>query len=235
MSKKIIRLTESELKRYIQKIISEQPTGDFTTIGRFGTSDAKTLEKRGFTVKGGVATLKSKNVVVKPSKKGWAVYQGGTLKFDLPHDDCDVQLDKLIGYNSLKSGLNEQGGSIPDSALERNINGDTTTAPIQKSKPQPKPHPFGLLIANLKYQLTQSGLKPNGNNTYVGKVGKNNVSVVFSNKGITASKKPVVPPSFTDDKGNTHGMGLLAQPLVMTYDKIDAMTIKKQLFDYFNR
>jgi len=104
-NKKVVRLTESELKRYIQKIISEQPTGDFTTIGRFGTSDAKTLEKRGFTVKGGVATLKSKNVVVKPSKKGWAVYQGGTLKFDLPHDDCDVQLDKLIGYNSLKSGL----------------------------------------------------------------------------------------------------------------------------------
>lgn len=107
MSKKVIRLTESELKRYIQKIISEQsktPTGDMTTIGRFGTSDAKTLGKRGFEVNGGVATLKSKNVVVKPSKKGWAVYQGGTLKFDLPHDDCDVQLDKLIGYNSLQGG-----------------------------------------------------------------------------------------------------------------------------------
>lgn len=111
MSKKIIRLTESELKQYIQKIISEQskkPTGDMTTIGRFGISDAKTLGKRGFVVNGGVATLKSKNVVVKPSQKGWAVYQGGTLKFDLPHDDCDVQLDKLIGYNSLQGGLNEQ-------------------------------------------------------------------------------------------------------------------------------
>jgi hypothetical protein len=89
-------------------------TGDFTTIGRFGSSDAKTLEKRGFTVKGGEAVLKSKNVVVKPSKKGWAVYQGGTLKFDLPHDDCDVQLDKLIGYNSLQGGLNEQSSSKND-------------------------------------------------------------------------------------------------------------------------
>jgi len=107
MSKKIIRLTESELKNYIQNIISEQvknSTSDMTTIGRFGTSDAKILGKRGFTVKGGVATLNSKNVVVKPSQKGWAVYQGGTLKFDLPHDDCDVQLDKLIGYNSLQGG-----------------------------------------------------------------------------------------------------------------------------------
>jgi hypothetical protein len=232
MSKKVIRLTESELKRYIQKIISEQSTGDFTTIGRFGTSDSKGLVKRGFIVKGGVATLKSKNVVVKPSKKGWAVYQGGTLKFDLPHDDCDVQLDKLIGYNSLQGRfINEQGGPIPDSSFETNINGDTTTAPVQKSKPQPKPHPFGLLISNLKYQLAQSGLKHSGNNTFVGKVGRNNVSVVLSNKGITASKKPVVPPSITDDKG----MGLLSQPLVMDYKMINATTFKKQLFDYFNK
>ena len=94
----------------------KQPTGDFTTIGRFGSSDAKHFEKRGFTVKGGVAILNNPNpklvVTVKPSQKGWAVYQGGVLKFDLPHDDCDVQLDKLIGYNSLhggyKTGLKEQ-------------------------------------------------------------------------------------------------------------------------------
>lgn len=119
MSKKIIRLTESELKNYIHKVVSEQvktPTGDFTTIGRFGTYDAKTLKERGFTVKGGVAILNHPNpklvVTVKPSQKGWAAYQGGVLKFDLPHDDCDVQLDKLIGYNSLhggyKTGLKEQ-------------------------------------------------------------------------------------------------------------------------------
>ena len=110
MSKKIIRLTESELKNYIRKVISEQgsipgykPTGDFTTIGRFGASDAEILKVRGFTVKGGVAILNNPNpklvVTVKPSQKGWAAYQGGVLKFDLPHDDCDVQLDKLIGYN----------------------------------------------------------------------------------------------------------------------------------------
>lgn len=125
MSKKTIRLTESELKRYIRKVVSEQvkqPTGDFTTIGRFGTYDAKTLKERGFTVKGGVAILNHPHpklvVTVKPSQKGWAAYQGGVLKFDLPHDDCDVQLDKLIGYNSLqggyKIGINEQstnGGS----------------------------------------------------------------------------------------------------------------------------
>ena len=94
----------------------KQPTGDFTTIGRFGTSDAKHFEKRGFTVKGGVAILKHPNpklvITVKPSQKGWAAYQGGVLKFDLPHDDCDVELDKLIRINSLqggnKIGINEQ-------------------------------------------------------------------------------------------------------------------------------
>ncbi len=107
-------LTESERKEIMEmhqskgykQPLNEQmkPTGDFTTVGRFGSSDAKELQKRGFVVKGGEATLKSKNVVVKASKKGWAVYQGGVLKFDLPHDDCDVELDKLIGYNSLRGG-----------------------------------------------------------------------------------------------------------------------------------
>ena len=111
MSKKIIRLTESELKNYIRKVISEQvkqPTGDMTTIGRFGSFDAGRLKERGFTVKGGVAILNHPHpklvVTVKPSQKGWAAYQGGVLKFDLPHDDCDVELDKLIGYNSLQGG-----------------------------------------------------------------------------------------------------------------------------------
>lgn len=129
MSKKTIRLTESQLKEYISKVVSEQvkpPTGDFTTIGRFGTSDAKTLKERGFTVKGGVAILNHPNpklvVTVKPSQKGWAAYQGGVLKFDLPHDDCDVQLDKLIGYNSLhggyKTGLKEQGSMNEQQKLQ---------------------------------------------------------------------------------------------------------------------
>ena len=94
----------------------KQPTGDFTTIGRFGSFDAGRLKERGFIVKGGVATLNHPHpklvVTVKPSKKGWAAYQGGVLKFDLPHDDCDVELDKLIGYNSLQGGykkpMNEQ-------------------------------------------------------------------------------------------------------------------------------
>jgi hypothetical protein len=122
MSKKTIRLTESDLKQYISKVISEQgyipgdkPNGNMTTIDRFGSFDAKTLKERGFIVKGGVATLNHPHpklvVTVKPSQKGWAAYQGGVLKFDLPHDDCDVQLDKLIGYNSLhggyKTGLKE--------------------------------------------------------------------------------------------------------------------------------
>ena len=128
--KKVIRLTESDLKKYISNVVSEQvkqPTGDFTTIGRFGTSDAKTLKERGFTVKGGVAILNHPHpklvVTVKPSQKGWAVYQGGVLKFDLPHDDCDVQLDKLIGYNSLhggyKTGLKEQDDT---SFLDNKVN-----------------------------------------------------------------------------------------------------------------
>jgi len=123
MSKKIIRLTESELKNYIRKVISEQgyipgdkPNGNMTTIDRFGSFDAGRLKERGFTVKGGVAILNHPHpklvVTVKPSQKGWAAYQGGVLKFDLPHDDCDVQLDKLIGYNSLgriyKTGVKEQ-------------------------------------------------------------------------------------------------------------------------------
>jgi hypothetical protein len=111
-------LTESEREQILNQHMDhgykqpmneqvKQPTGDFTTIGRFGSFDAKILGRRGFTVKGGVATLNSKNVVVKPSQKGWAVYQGGVLKFDLPHDYCDVELDKLIGYNSLQGGYKQ--------------------------------------------------------------------------------------------------------------------------------
>jgi hypothetical protein len=131
MSKKIIRLTESELKNYIRKVISEQgyiSGGDMTTINRFGGFDAGRLKERGFIVKGDVATLNHPHpklvVTVKPSQKGWAAYQGGVLKFDLPHDDCDVQLDKLIGYNSLhggyKTGVKEQNDT---SFVDKQVNG----------------------------------------------------------------------------------------------------------------
>jgi hypothetical protein len=135
MNKKVIRLTESELKNYIRKVISEQgyisgdkPTGDMTTINRFGGFDAGRLKERGFIVKGGVATLNHPHpklvVTVKPSQKGWAAYQGGVLKFDLPHDDCDVQLDKLIGYNSggrrYKAEVKEQNDT---SFVDKQVNG----------------------------------------------------------------------------------------------------------------
>jgi len=121
----------------------KQPTGDFTTIGRFGTSDAKHFEKRGFTVKGGVAILKHPNpklvITVKPSQKGWAAYQGGVLKFDLPHDDCDVELDKLIRINSLqggnKIGIKEQI-SIPDA-----VQLGSKAYNYIKSKISPNPEP----------------------------------------------------------------------------------------------
>jgi len=141
-----------------------------------------------------------------------------------------MEQHKSHGY---RKPINEQGGPIDPSSYETNINGDNKVAPPQMNKPQPqaKPHPFALLIANLKHQLTGAGLRLTGNNTYTGKVGRNNVSVVLTNKGITASKKSAVPSGVT----NTPGMTPTNTPLMMDYSKIDAMTIKKQLFDYFNK
>jgi hypothetical protein len=56
MSKKVIRLTESELKRYIQKIISEQSTPELTDYEKSGQFETDRFNK----IFGGGAELKSK-------------------------------------------------------------------------------------------------------------------------------------------------------------------------------
>ena len=238
MSKKIIRLTESELKNYIRKVISEQGSIDPTSYESNINGDDNTPKQTG-------------EPIIPYEKKGSSVPTSYISPEDLAKSIAGIvkaqegakmlQYIKQWGHTSKESwDACMKGGYYPYTSPElqkQAKNGRYFPFPNMASKMADdkrrgvkKPHSFALLIANLKNQLTETGFKDNGNNTYVGKVRNNNASIVFSDKSVTVAKKPVVPPSI-----DGHGMGLLFSPLVMDYGRIDAMTFKKQVMDYLNR
>jgi hypothetical protein len=116
---KIRHIQESNLKLE-KRLLKEDKSGGRT----FRNSEMEALKERKFQIleKGTVAMLESpapsQTIIVKPSKKhlgkygGYEVTKGGKLVFDEPHDDCDVMLDKLIGYDSLGGGYNKKQNKV---------------------------------------------------------------------------------------------------------------------------
>lgn len=143
MNKRIIKLSESDIKKHIKKVISEQsdpsqPIGpndrDYvdptsTTVkpvdnkisskikpiqpkkGVFDKIEQQSLKQRNFkiSVDNTYAVLghpSPKNVVVvfKDVKSGgFKIGRDGRILFVGPHDKCDVELDKIIGYDWRKN------------------------------------------------------------------------------------------------------------------------------------
>jgi hypothetical protein len=64
---------------------------------------------------------------------GYDTYKGGgKVLFTGPHDDCDVQLDKIIGYDSLGGGYRKK---------KMQEQGEPTSIPYPSSSMAPKPKP----------------------------------------------------------------------------------------------
>lgn len=114
--KKTIRLTESDLVNLIKKIVSEQsnkqkpkPMGMKRIFDEF---EIKGLEERQFKIN----PSKSEATLIQPLTKerfkvlpaeikgenrnnpGFTVFRGDMKIFELPHDEADIQLDKLIKW-----------------------------------------------------------------------------------------------------------------------------------------
>ena len=65
--------------------------------------------------------------------EGYDTYKGGgKVLFTGPHDDCDVQLDKIIGYDSLRGGYAKK---------KMQEQGEPTTIPYPTMAMKPKPKP----------------------------------------------------------------------------------------------
>jgi hypothetical protein len=143
MSKRIIKLSESDIKKHIQNVVSEQsdpsqPIGpndrDYvdptsTTVkpvdnkisskikpiqpkkGVFDKIEQQSLKQRNFkiSVDNTHAVLdrpspKNVFVVFKDVKSGgFKITRDGRILFVGPHDKCDVELDKIIGYDWRKN------------------------------------------------------------------------------------------------------------------------------------
>lgn len=143
MSKRIIKLSESDIKKHIQNVVSEQsdpsqPIGpndrDYvdptsTTVkpvdnkisskikpiqpkkGVFDKIEQQSLKQRNFkiSVDNTYAVLDSPSpkkvfVVFKDVKSGgFKITRDGRILFVGPHDKCDVELDKIIGYDWRKN------------------------------------------------------------------------------------------------------------------------------------
>lgn len=91
------------------------------------------------------------------------------------------------------------------------------------------------LVKELIRQLTAMKFTPKGDNRYIGTFNDDRIEVIFTDKSVTVSKKPINPKKFVDQNGKEHGMGLLESPLVLTYNKIDPRTFMKQLVGYINK
>jgi hypothetical protein len=101
---KIVRLTEADLTRLVRRVINEDINGSKT----FEPYDIKSFKERGFKInpQNNEATLKHPKTgmiyMVKPCTKpncDWTIIKNNKTVYEGPHDDCDVKLDELIGYN----------------------------------------------------------------------------------------------------------------------------------------
>jgi hypothetical protein len=100
---KIVRLTESDLIRIVKKVIKE----DINATRTFSNYDIESLIERGFKInpQNNVATLKHPKTsviyIVKPCIKpncDWTIIKDNKTVYEGPHDDCDVELNRIIGY-----------------------------------------------------------------------------------------------------------------------------------------
>ena len=237
MSKRVIRLTESELKNYIRKVISEQgsynPTGYESDINGDNNTPKQTgeptvpFEKKGPSVPSASASISSE------------ILAGKIADIEKMKKSANfLQFIKTYGHTSKESwDAAMAGGYAPYASPQLKAQAQKVgyfpyTNMEEKRKETAKYNvgPNASLISNLKGQLTNTGFKSNGNNAFVGKVGKNNASIVFTDKGVTVAKKSAAPQSI-----NGKGMGLIFKPLVMDYSRINATTFKKQVMDYLNK
>jgi hypothetical protein len=91
------------------------------------------------------------------------------------------------------------------------------------------------LVKELIRQITAMKFTPKGDNRYIGTFNDDMIEVMFSDKSVTVTKKPIKPPKFVDQNGKEHGMGLLESPLILNYSKIDPTMFMKQLVGYINK
>jgi hypothetical protein len=61
------------------------------------------------------------------------------------------------------------------------------------------------------------------------------ITINFMSGGAIVTKKPIIPPSFTDEKGVKHGMGLLPSPLKIDYVKMDIKMVTNLLMNYIKK
>jgi hypothetical protein len=104
-------LTESERESILNQHIEhgyKQPLNEstsFTNGKSFDKSEIDQFKKRNFKVGSMKAISPDNSVTVTKNDQGnWVISKDGKVVYTGPHDDCDVQLDKIIGYNSLQGG-----------------------------------------------------------------------------------------------------------------------------------
>jgi len=209
--RKVVRLTESELKQYIQKIISEQSTPSPYKVGQV-LQGKRSVDGQMYTIK--IINIGDGYVVAKIKGSGTYLQGGeqtpinGVGQYELySRTPGELSGNDNMGVFTIIKSTNEQ--IYPDYSKgthDTDKRGDTYLPLAQK----------------LAKQLLGMKFKFNGKNIFTNTFDGWNVRVEFNNQGVNIHKSL---------EKNT-GMPNMQAPLTIPFEKLNEMDFMKQVVDY---
>ena len=209
--RKVVRLTESELKQYIQKIISEQSTPSPYKVGQV-LQGKRSVDGQMYTIK--IINIGDGYVVAKIKGSGTYLQGGeqtpinGVGQYELySRTPGELSGNDNMGKFTIVKSTNEQ--IYPDySKGTHDIDKRTET--------------YLPMAQKLAKQLLGMKFKFNGKNIFTNTFDGWHVRVEFNNQGVNISKSL---------EKNT-GMPNMQAPLIIPLEKLNEMDFMKQVVDY---
>jgi hypothetical protein len=206
--RKVVRLTESELKTYIQKIISEQSTPSPYKVGQV-IKAKRDVDGQTYTIK--VVKLLPDGYELVAMIDGRGNYEGHPLKGG-PYSLNITQPGVLVGNTKM-------GTFTPIDSMNEQIYPDYSKGTHDIDK---RTETYLPIAQKLAKQLLGMKFKFNGKNIFTNTFDGYHVRVEFSNQGVNISKSL---------EKNT-GMPNMQAPLIIPLEKLNEMDFMKQVVDY---
>jgi len=206
--RKVVRLTESELKTYIQKIISEQSTPSPYKVGQV-IKAKRDVDGQTYTIK--VVKLVPGGYEIAAMIDGRGDYEGHPLKGG-PYS-LNITQPGVLGGNT------KMGTFTPIDSMNEQIYPDYSKGTHDIDK---RTETYLPIAQKLAKQLLGMKFKFNGKNIFTNTFDGYHVRVEFSNQGVNISKSL---------EKNT-GMPNMQAPLIIPLEKLNEMDFMKQVVDY---